>query len=236
MPSYQSINCLVFLFYWLLYWDYFKVIHALEKKYDNKNFVLTFFSKKIWILQTEKKVKKDVVKYPRSWLKNNLRSYDFNKIKYYQILAIYEDPDLFEYAVNELSRGLEMVDAIVSPEVRGLHLAGAIAYKLKKPLYTIRKKDRLPGEVDTITYDTPHSSDVLEFSKDCKIRGKHIAIIDDCIASGATARASTDLVQKAGAAVVQIRAMVNHTYCLDSEQRIEYDNNLGFFTHTLFDL
>ena len=180
--------------------------------------------------------------YPRTYLQKNIRCYKFKGVIYKQILSIYENPDLFRFIVKELSSGFTIADqtpcdGIISPEVRGLSLAGAMAFYLNVPLYTIRKKGKLPGETHSLTYDTAYSQDTIEFSSDVNLQNKKLILVDDGIASGGTAIACIELVElKCQGIIIAIRAMVNHTYCLNDSTRIKYDNKYSAITKTLFDL
>lgn len=93
-------------------------------------------------------------------------------------------------------------DLIISPEARGILFGLPLAIKLKKPFAIVRKKGKLPGEVDRVKCDIEYGSRELEISKSVFNERKKILIVDDLIATGGTTRAIQQLVEKNKAEVV----------------------------------
>ena len=60
----------------------------------------------------------------------------------------------------------------------------------------------LPCEVNSVSYGLEYGSDRLEIHKDAILPGQRVAIVDDLLATGGTAKAVIDLVEKMGAKVV----------------------------------
>jgi len=146
-----------------------------------------------------------------------LKCYEGHKgVKYYNVLNLYSDISTFEYIVDDICNNIKDIrkdiDGLVGIETRGLSLAGALSYKLKLPLFTIRKQGQLPGEKFQEEYKTAYSTDIIELCKDDDIKGKNIMLIDDGIATGGTSLAGIKLIEKAGGKVVKFVTMINHTY------------------------
>lgn len=95
------------------------------------------------------------------------------------------------------------VDAIVGIESRGFIFGAPIAYALGVGLCIVRKPGKLPHDTHTVTYDLEYGSDSLEIHTDGLPRGARVAILDDLLATGGTARATVRLVETCGATVVE---------------------------------
>ena len=75
--------------------------------------------------------------------------------------------------------------SIVAIESRGFLFGSPIAHALKLPLIIVRKPNKLPGELKTITYDTEYSTDSLSIQANAPI-GDRPFIVDDLLATGGT--------------------------------------------------
>jgi adenine phosphoribosyltransferase len=73
----------------------------------------------------------------------------------------------------------------------------------------IRKKGKLPGEKETVTYTTEYSTDTIEVHRDAIAKGDRVLLIDDLIATGGSALAAAQLIEKLGGAVVEIALIVD---------------------------
>lgn len=87
------------------------------------------------------------VKLPQNYLETHISgSVNANGVKMYDLISMYENTELFDYIVNKFANDIfkRGSKGIVAPEARALSLAGAVAYKLNLPIYTIRKKGKIP--------------------------------------------------------------------------------------------
>ena len=66
-----------------------------------------------------------------------------------------------------------------------------------------RKQGKLPGQTYRRTYELEYGTDSLEMHVDAVHEGQRVAIIDDLLATGGTARAAVELLEGAGAQVVE---------------------------------
>lgn len=92
------------------------------------------------------------------------------------------------------------VDYIVGPESRGFFGYG-LSVKGNYGFIPLRKKGKLPGKVESITYKTEYSSDTLECPTDIP-SGSRVVIFDDLIATGGSLRAACDLLERSGCEIV----------------------------------
>ena len=102
----------------------------------------------------------------------------------------------------------EKIDYIAGLDARGFIFGGALAYLLNCGFVPVRKAGKLPAEVLSQEYDLEYGTDKIEIHKDAIAAGKRVLIIDDLIATGGTALAAAQLVQKAGAIVAGFAFMI----------------------------
>lgn len=89
-------------------------------------------------------------------------------------------------------------DLIVGIESRGFIVGTALATTLGLPFSPVRKAGKLPGPVHGIDYTLEYGSDRLEIHVDGFHDGPRVLVVDDLLATGGTARACAELVQRAG--------------------------------------
>ncbi|OGG60743.1 adenine phosphoribosyltransferase [Candidatus Kaiserbacteria bacterium RIFCSPHIGHO2_01_FULL_56_24] len=94
-----------------------------------------------------------------------------------------------------------VVDMIVALDARGFIIGGALAHHLQLPLVLVRKKGKLPFKTVGTSYGLEYGSDEIEMHADAIIKGDRALIVDDLLATGGTARAACDLVEKLGGVV-----------------------------------
>jgi 5'-methylthioadenosine phosphorylase len=95
------------------------------------------------------------------------------------------------------------IDAIAGIESRGFVLAGMLAGKLGTGLILIRKPGKLPAETISESYNLEYGVDSVEIHKDAITPNQKILLIDDLIATGGTALASCNLIEKLQGKVVE---------------------------------
>lgn len=93
-------------------------------------------------------------------------------------------------------------DSIAGLESRGFLFGPAMAAHLGKGFIAVRKAGKLPPETIGESYDLEYGTASVEIETDAVQAGKRVLIVDDLIATGGTAKAATDLIEKAGGTVV----------------------------------
>jgi len=101
------------------------------------------------------------------------------------------------------------IDVIVGIESRGFIIGGILAEKLNVGFVPIRKKGKLPAEVETQAYSLEYGSDTIEIHKDAIQKGQRVLLIDDLIATGGTALASCKLIEKLGGEVIECAFIID---------------------------
>ena len=92
----------------------------------------------------------------------------------------------------------------------------------------VRKPGKLPAETISQTYDLEYGSDTLQIHKDALKKGMKVAIVDDLLATGGTAEASLELVQKAGGKVTSISFLIELDELKGREKLKSIDNKKIF--------
>jgi adenine phosphoribosyltransferase len=146
-------------------------------------------------------------------LKAKIRSVpDFPKagILFYDITTLLRDKEGFQEAIAALTRPFERatIDLVVGVESRGFILGGAVADRLGAGFAPVRKKGKLPSKTVQETYDLEYGTDCLEIHSDAVQTGERVLIVDDVLATGGTAAATTALVRKLGGSVQSLAFLV----------------------------
>jgi adenine phosphoribosyltransferase len=130
---------------------------------------------------------------------------DFPKagILFYDITTLLQDPLGLRAAIDGLAlpfkdQGIEIVVGI---ESRGFIFGAAVADRIGAGFSPVRKPGKLPSACVRTTYDLEYGTDSLEIHEDAVSKGQRVLIVDDLLATGGTARATTDLVKGLGGQV-----------------------------------
>lgn len=140
-------------------------------------------------------------------LKQKIRNIpDFPKkgVVFRDITTLVGDVEAFKYSVDrmvEYWRG-KKIDAVLGAEARGFIFGGVIAYKLGVGFIPVRKPGKLPYRICQVSYDLEYGKNILQIHIDAIKKGDKILIVDDLVATGGTAKAKAELVEKMGGEVV----------------------------------
>ncbi len=131
---------------------------------------------------------------------------DFPKegIVFKDISPMLRDPQAFRTAVDLLAEEYmgKGVDVVVGAEARGFIIASPLAYKLGSGFILVRKPGKLPWMTEKVEYELEYGTNSLEIHKDAIQPGMKVLIADDLLATGGTAEACVDLVERMGGEVV----------------------------------
>ena len=118
-------------------------------------------------------------------------------------------------------KGIKKVCAV---EARGYVWGGVLAYKLGTGFVLIRKPGKLPAETIKETYELEYGTDTIEMHKDAIEKGEKVLLFDDLLATGGTAKAACNLIEKAGGSVAGIAFVIELTGSLHGRDKLEgYD-------------
>ena len=100
------------------------------------------------------------------------------------------------------------VDLVAGLEARGFLLSAALAQRLGTGVLAIRKAGKLPGVLMSQDYALEYGRAALEVNPDDVAQGVRVLIVDDVLATGGTAAAGRDLLQRCGADVVGLAVAI----------------------------
>jgi adenine phosphoribosyltransferase len=130
---------------------------------------------------------------------------DFPKpgILFYDISTLLQQPEAFEAAIDGLAERVarHRPERLVGIESRGFIFAAPLALRVGVGFTMVRKRGKLPGSVITHAYSLEYGSDTIEISADLIPPRSRVVVIDDLLATGGTAAASIELLNKIDAEV-----------------------------------
>jgi len=124
--------------------------------------------------------------------------YPVKGVQFRDITTLLQNSSHFKQVIDEMTEPWigEKIDAILSIESRGFIMAGAIAYNLDTAFVPLRKPDKLPGETFKVSYTLEYGSTEMHVHKDALDNLQNVLIIDDLLATGGTALAAIELIEK----------------------------------------
>lgn len=152
---------------------------------------------------------------------------DFPKpgILFYDITTLLKQSEPFARVVDLLAQhySKQAINVVAGIEARGFIFGPALAYRLGAGFVPIRKPRKLPAPTVAAEYSLEYGTDRLELHRDAIAPGQRVLIVDDLIATGGTAIASTQLVEQLGGTVAGLAFIVELTF-LNGRQRLSrYD-------------
>jgi len=147
------------------------------------------------------------------WLRDLIRDIpDYPKpgVTFRDITPLLGDAAGFHRAVTELVDrfvGVE-VDRVIGMEARGFILAAPVAFHMNASFVPVRKAGKLPWAVVREEYVLEYGTDKLEIHRDAIHPGERVLVIDDVLATGGTASATSRLVEALGGVIVGLGFMI----------------------------
>jgi adenine phosphoribosyltransferase len=156
---------------------------------------------------------------------------DFPKpgIVFKDITPLLMNAAAFDHAVTALAALAQPlnVELIVAAEARGFIFGGALARELGIGFVPARKRGKLPHETVSVQYGLEYGVDELHLHADALSGGTRVLVHDDLLATGGTAKAKIDLVEKLGGRVAGCAFVVELAF-LDGRKTLE-----GYDIHAL---
>src|SRR5579863_1299798 len=152
---------------------------------------------------------------------------DFPKqgILFYDITTLLKDKLGFATLIDALSEHYinQDVDLVLGMEARGFIFGPALAYRLNAGFVPVRKPGKLPAATARLDYALEYGTNSLEIHKDAIQKGQRVIIVDDLLATGGTAEATTKLAASLGAEVVGLGFVVELDFLKGRAKLAEYD-------------
>ncbi|MDR3611389.1 MAG: adenine phosphoribosyltransferase [Ignavibacteriaceae bacterium] len=132
---------------------------------------------------------------------------DFPKkgIVFKDITTLLKNPDALKLTLNILYDKVKdmKIDKVVGIEARGFIFGAMLAEKLNAGFVPARKPGKLPAAVTKQSYELEYGTDTIEIHKDAISKGDRVLLHDDLLATGGTAKAACELIEKLGGNLVQ---------------------------------
>jgi len=93
---------------------------------------------------------------------------------------------------------------VLGIESRGFLFGTPVAHRFGAGFVPARKPGKLPWTTVRVTYDLEYGTDALEIHDDAFGEGARVLVVDDLLATGGTAAASCELVERLGGHLVGI--------------------------------
>ncbi len=152
---------------------------------------------------------------------------DFPKegIMFRDITTLLKEPVALKSTLDELyelAKDLK-VTKVVGIESRGFIFGSMLAEKLNAGFIPIRKPGKLPAETESQSYDLEYGTDTIQIHKDAIKIGERVLLHDDLLATGGTALAAANLIEKLGGEVVQISFIIELSFLNGRDKLKNYD-------------
>src|SRR5256714_10346718 len=161
-------------------------------------------------------------------LKNLIREVpDFPKpgILFYDITTLLKDKLGFATLIDALAEHyLEKdIDLVLGMEARGFIFGPALAYRLNAGFIPVRKPGKLPAATAKYDYALEYGTSTLEIHRDAIQKGERVIIVDDLLATGGTAEATTKLAASLGADIAGLGFVVELDFLKGRDKLRGYD-------------
>jgi len=115
------------------------------------------------------------------------------------------------------------VDSVVAIEARGYIFGAPLAYQLGAGFVPIRKPGKLPAKTVTESYELEYGTNLLEIHEDGIKPGQRVLVIDDLLATGGSARAAVNLVERLGGEIIGVAFLIELDFLNGREKLQGYD-------------
>lgn len=141
---------------------------------------------------------------------------DFPKpgIVFKDLMPLFADGPVFRAVIDGViaHHGPETFDVVAGIEARGFVIAAAIAYAAGIGVVPVRKAGKLPRASHAASYALEYGEAVLELHQDAFTVGQRVLVVDDVLATGGTAEATLDLVDRAGGTVAGLTVLLELSF------------------------
>lgn len=129
-------------------------------------------------------------------------------IRFQDITPLLAHGDAFIAITEKFASFADSSTLVAGIEARGFIFASAVAHQLRSGFVPIRKAGKLPYKTIAESYGLEYGTDTLEMHVDAVTKGSKVLLIDDVLATGGTIGAAIELIQRAGAEVTRVLALL----------------------------
>jgi adenine phosphoribosyltransferase len=140
----------------------------------------------------------------------NIPDFPIKDIQFKDITTLLKEREIFANSVDYLYAPFRSHDItkIVGIESRGFIFGAAMAYKLNIGFVPVRKPGKLPAETLVEEYLLEYGKDSVEIHMDAIQKSDQVLIVDDLLATGGTAAATTRLIERLGGQIVGLSFLI----------------------------
>lgn len=152
----------------------------------------------------------------------DIQGFPKKEILFKDITPLLNDPKARKECLLVLVNSLkgQKIDKVVGAESRGFFFGILLAQELDAGFVPVRKPNKLPYDKISATYELEYSTDSLEMHIDAIKKGDKVLVHDDVLATGGTAKAVCELVEKLGGEIVQCNFLMELTF-LNGREKIK---------------
>ncbi|KFO77873.1 Adenine phosphoribosyltransferase, partial [Cuculus canorus] len=151
------------------------------------------------------------------------------------ISPLLKDPVAFRTLIDLLEDHLRAsfpkIDYIAGLDSRGFLIGPPLAQRLGIGFILIRKKGKLPGPTESVSYTLEYGKAELEIQSDAVEPGQKVVIVDDLLATGGTMCAASELMKRLKAEVLECLVVIELKLLKGSEKL----NCIPFYSLLQFD-
>jgi adenine phosphoribosyltransferase len=162
---------------------------------------------------------------PLKKLIREVRDFPKQGILFYDITTLLKDKTGLATLIDALAEHYidKKIDLVLGMEARGFIFAPALAYRLNAGFVPVRKPGKLPAATRKYDYALEYGTNTLEIHQDAIRKGERIIIVDDLLATGGTAEATTKLAESLGAKVEGLGFVVELDFLKGRNKLAGYD-------------
>lgn len=146
-------------------------------------------------------------------------------ILFKDITTLIRNADAFREVIDRMTEHYvdTNVDLVVAVEARGYIVGAPLAYALGAGFVPVRKPGKLPAKIASESYTLEYGTNTLEIHEDAIKPGQWVLIVDDLLATGGSARATINLVERLGGKVVGVAFMIELDFLHGRDKLEGYD-------------
>ena len=169
----------------------------------------------------------DLKKYIR-----DIQGFPKEGIVFKDITPLLIDPNARKECLEILLSTLKdkKIDKVIGVESRGFFFGMLLAEELNAGFVPVRKPKKLPFDTISASYDLEYGTDTLEIHTDAIQKGDRVLIHDDVLATGGTAKAVCELVERLGGVIVQCNFLMEITF-LNGREKISGNDIFAAITY-----
>src|SRR3989344_9343716 len=141
------------------------------------------------------------------------------------ITTLIQDPEALKTVILEMKKRCsdKKIDIIVGIESRGFIFGSILAHELGVGFVPVRKRGKLPASKMAVEYEKEYGMDAVEIHKDSIRKGENVLIVDDLLATGGTAVATTKLIEKTGGSIIGLLFLIELSF-LNGRKKLDKYN------------